>query len=167
MKIPAIVLIAFFITTAATFAQDAAKGDLKKAKSEEISQKICPVTGENADPEVSYAYNGKTYYFCCNGCVKKFKADPAKYIKASEAKKFDACTDHAAAAKIDDSKPVINTGKDMSAKIVNTTCPVMGEEVDKAVTTVSYKGNVYGFCCKACIKKFAANPDKYLKNKMN
>ena len=43
----------------------------------------CPVMGEThkkADM-IAYAYKGVTYYFCCAGCVTKFKADPEKYIK--------------------------------------------------------------------------------------
>ncbi len=43
----------------------------------------------------------------------------------------------------------------------NTICPVMGEEVDPDVKTVSYNGKEYGFCCKSCIKKFSKNPEKY------
>jgi Cu+-exporting ATPase len=43
----------------------------------------CPVSGEEfvvtaASPKVDY--QGKTYYFCCGGCDKKFQADPAKYL---------------------------------------------------------------------------------------
>ena len=41
---------------------------------------ICPVSKEDADPKVSYTYDGTTYAFCCNKCLKKFKADPEKYI---------------------------------------------------------------------------------------
>lgn len=44
---------------------------------------VCPVSGEEitvaADsPKVDY--EGKTYYFCCGGCAKKFQADPKKYL---------------------------------------------------------------------------------------
>lgn len=141
---------------------------------------ICPVTGENADPDVSYAYNGSTYYFCCNGCVATFKNNPEKYLASSANKHFDACGDHAGdhagdhsgmhakagsvstPAQTESDEAVINTGKDMSAQISNSVCPVMGKAVDKTVTTVSYKGKVYGFCCKSCIKKFAKDPEKYL-----
>lgn len=41
---------------------------------------VCPVSGEDVDPEVTYTYNGNTYALCCNKCLKKFKADPEKYI---------------------------------------------------------------------------------------
>jgi len=47
-------------------------------------QVTCPVTGETiakGDAAGSMEYKGKTYYFCCAGCIAKFKADPEKYIK--------------------------------------------------------------------------------------
>ena len=42
-----------------------------------------PVCGMNVDPAKPAAvltHEGKTYYFCCQGCAEKFKADPAKYL---------------------------------------------------------------------------------------
>jgi YHS domain-containing protein len=43
----------------------------------------CPVSGEEfvvtADSPKA-EHDGKTYYFCCSGCAKKFAADPAKYL---------------------------------------------------------------------------------------
>ena len=43
----------------------------------------CAVTGEvftvKADSE-KYEYEGKTYYFCCDGCLDDFKKDPAKFV---------------------------------------------------------------------------------------
>lgn len=41
-------------------------------------------------------------------------------------------------------------------------CPVMGEPVDKNISTV-YEGVRYYFCCNPCIKKFEKEPQKYLK----
>lgn len=40
-------------------------------------------------------------------------------------------------------------------------CPVMGEPVDKNVSTV-YEGVKYYFCCNPCVKKFEKEPAKYL-----
>lgn len=46
-----------------------------------IFNMVCPVSGESVDPdEDTYVYNGKNYGFCCSKCIKKFKADPEKYI---------------------------------------------------------------------------------------
>lgn len=39
-------------------------------------------------------------------------------------------------------------------------CPVMGEQVDFAVSYATNDGPVY-FCCKRCIKKYAAAPEKF------
>jgi Cu+-exporting ATPase len=46
----------------------------------------CPVSGEEFDVTASSPHaehNGKTYYFCCTGCEKKFKADPSKFLNKS------------------------------------------------------------------------------------
>ncbi|MCX5642855.1 MAG: cupredoxin domain-containing protein [Candidatus Omnitrophica bacterium] len=50
---------------------------------------ICPVTREQFKPTAqspSYKYKGKTYQFCCSGCVNPFKKNPEKYI--SQIKEF-------------------------------------------------------------------------------
>ncbi len=43
----------------------------------------CPVSGEEfvveaTSPKVEH--EGKTYFFCCSGCKKKFESDPAKFV---------------------------------------------------------------------------------------
>ena len=45
---------------------------------------------------------------------------------------------------------------------VNKFCAVEhADEIDPKVT-VEYKGKTIGFCCKDCIPKFQADPDKYM-----
>ena len=42
----------------------------------------CPVSGDEfvvAADSPQMEYGGKTYYFCCPGCINKFKADPQKF----------------------------------------------------------------------------------------
>jgi len=46
-----------------------------------------PVCGMSVDPNSARArveHSGKTYYFCCAGCAKKFEADPQKFLAAEE-----------------------------------------------------------------------------------
>lgn len=43
----------------------------------------------------------------------------------------------------------------------NTTCPIMGDPIDKNVFT-TYEGKKVYFCCEDCIPKFKKNPGKYL-----
>ncbi len=43
--------------------------------------KFCPVMLEDEiDPDVTVDYKGQTIAFCCSSCVKKFNADPEKYV---------------------------------------------------------------------------------------
>ncbi len=48
----------------------------------------CPVTGETfvvkADSD-KVEYEGKTYYFCCDGCADDFKKEPAKFVEKLKA----------------------------------------------------------------------------------
>jgi YHS domain-containing protein len=39
--------------------------------------------GEMGDPFV-FEYEGREIKFCCKGCLKDFKKEPAKYIKKIE-----------------------------------------------------------------------------------
>ena len=44
---------------------------------------VCPVSGEEftvAADSPKAELDGKTYYFCCPGCVKKFQAEPQKFL---------------------------------------------------------------------------------------
>ncbi|AQT69481.1 YHS domain protein [Anaerohalosphaera lusitana] len=40
-------------------------------------------------------------------------------------------------------------------------CPIMGNEIDKGIST-EYKGKTVYFCCPGCIDTFEENPEKYV-----
>jgi Cu+-exporting ATPase len=45
-----------------------------------------PVCGMNVNPATAkhiFEHGGKNYFFCCAGCVEKFKAAPTKYLSAT------------------------------------------------------------------------------------
>jgi YHS domain-containing protein len=49
-----------------------------------MADHIDPVCGMVVMPESAEGkadYNGKTYYFCSDKCMRQFQADPAKYAK--------------------------------------------------------------------------------------
>jgi YHS domain-containing protein len=48
------------------------------------------------------------------------------------------------------------------AEITQKFCPVNDEPIDRKIS-VTYKGRTVYFCCVACIAKFGADPEKYLK----
>jgi YHS domain-containing protein len=62
------------------FLKDAA-GNLKTMKNHgvKVAAAVCPVSGEEAEAELSYEHAGNTHYFCCKKCLGKFKKSPAKY----------------------------------------------------------------------------------------
>lgn len=73
-----------------TFKKDPAKY-LKKLDEAAIKQQkasyaltTCPVSGQKLDGKMGqpfdYLYKGRLVRFCCNGCVKDFNKDPAKYL---------------------------------------------------------------------------------------
>jgi Cu+-exporting ATPase len=41
---------------------------------------VCGMSVTIAGAQHSFAHDGATYYFCCNGCRSKFAADPQKYL---------------------------------------------------------------------------------------
>jgi len=45
--------------------------------------------------------------------------------------------------------------------VEQTTCPVMGGAVSKAIFT-EYKGKKVYFCCEPCKEKFEATPEQYV-----
>ena len=52
------------------------------ARAPALENANCPISGDPVNPEVTAVYQGKTYGFCCKGCVSKFKKNPEKYIAA-------------------------------------------------------------------------------------
>lgn len=58
----------------------------------------CAVSGKEimkSDATGSTEYKGKTYYFCCPDCEKKFKENPEKYTqKKADAKEIYTCPMH-------------------------------------------------------------------------
>lgn len=97
----------------------------------------CPVMDGKVSGKNHVVYNNVQYELCCKSCEKTFLKDPAKYL-----------------AKLPNDGKIVEAG--------NTTCPVMGGNVNTNVFTV-YNGQKIYFCCPGCDKTFNADPAKYLK----
>jgi len=136
------VLFVFVIAFAVAVPVLGADEEKKTEKKAEIpegfnAQTTCPVMGGKITSTSFLDYQGQRVYFCCPGCEGSFLKDPEKYFEQ--------------AAK---DKVIFEN--------VQTTCPVMGNPVDKKFFTY-YKGRGIYFCSESCIEKFNAEPDKYLK----
>jgi YHS domain-containing protein len=107
----------------------------------------CPVTGQKlgkmGEPFI-YNYKGREVRFCCQGCVKSFEKDSAKFLKQM---------DEAIVKAQKQSYPL-------------TTCVVSGDKLGGemgAPVDYVYKNQLVRFCCSGCVKKFQKDPAKYLK----
>ena len=64
--------------------------DAKTAKPKPYTLKKCMVSGEDLQETATmkpyvFTYEGREIKLCCEGCLKDFKKDTAKYIKKIEA----------------------------------------------------------------------------------
>lgn len=75
-------------TPAATAETTPAKVARKAApKPKPYPLETCLVTGDDLDEmdeRVSLVHRGQTFEFCCKPCVKKFRQNPDKYVRALE-----------------------------------------------------------------------------------
>ncbi len=53
------------------------------------------------------------------------------------------------------------SAKEVVSAIEQTTCPVMGGAINKAIFA-EYKGKKVYFCCSPCKEKFEVEPDMYI-----
>lgn len=133
-----------FCGVLAVYAADADKPAKEKAVGDPDTATTCPVSGEvlgkKGDPIV-LDYKGREVRLCCKGCVKAFEADPEKYIN-----------------KID--KEIIKEQKDLYPL---TTCVVSGEKLgeDGPAVDFVYNNRLFRLCCKGCVAKIKADPQKY------
>jgi Cu(I)/Ag(I) efflux system membrane fusion protein len=112
---------------------------------------IDPVCGMTVDEGKAKAagrlsqYQGQNFYFCNDGCKKRFDADPAKYLAKATSPSMTMAA------------PESKEAKDL----------VCGMKVDEAEAkaaklTSEHQGKTYFFCNETCKKQFDANPGKYL-----
>ncbi len=110
------------------------------AEKELKPQTKCPVMGGDINKEVFVDHEGQRIYFCCPGCIKKFKADPEEYLKKMEEQGI---------ALAETPNP-------------QTNCPVKEGKIDKEVF-FDHEGKRVYFCCSGCIVKFLDDPEGYIK----
>ena len=125
---------------------------------EKAINKVCPISKDALDGETFITYEGHTIGFCCGGCDSKFlawsQADRDAFVKASLAASQDTETDKAA------EKPEVMAVEPYTL----TTCPVSGEALGSMgdPIVVEHEGREVKLCCKGCVKKFNADPAKFV-----
>jgi Cu+-exporting ATPase len=69
---------------AALLAGPAALAQEKPA--EKVKDPVCGMSIDRSAAKGKSEYEGKVYYFCSDGCKKKFDADPKKYVQPPASK---------------------------------------------------------------------------------
>jgi xanthine dehydrogenase accessory factor len=72
------------VTASAASAGNAPESNVKAAAAASTAEAIDPVCHMTVDPETatySSEYQGRTFYFCCSGCKRKFDAEPGRYVQ--------------------------------------------------------------------------------------
>ena len=119
---------------------------------------VCPVMGNLVQPGGGSAiYDGEKVAFCCPGCVKKFNADPMRYMDLMRlnAPKYWYVSKKPAVVPMRKAKAAL--------KSANGRCPVMGRLVVAGGGTATYGKQTIAFCCPGCAPQFEKSPEKYLR----
>jgi Cu+-exporting ATPase len=89
-----------------------------------------------------HVHQGRTHYFCSAGCMRKFAADPDKYLHM----------------RVGEAKPPAPS----EAMAIDPVCRMTVDPQAVAHRHV-HQGRTHYFCSAGCMRKFAADPEKYLK----
>ncbi len=87
----------------------------------QVTDPVCGMKIDPATAKYKFDFEGKTWYFCSEGCLNKFKADPCKFCQL-EAKEKAEKTKTAVAGGKD-----MNKAKEMGKDMVGTK-PAMAKE---------------------------------------
>jgi YHS domain-containing protein len=93
MRLSSICFFALVLLLGSTRAEDKKPDGDTKPSPAPAPNKMCPVMqGETASEKYFVEYNGQKVYLCCKKCVRKFQADPEKYMKRLADMNKDAST---------------------------------------------------------------------------
>ncbi len=89
---------------------------------------VCGMSVDRGSARHSHSHDGATYYFCCEGCLKKFAAEPAKYADAPGARRSTRAGRRAPLADTGDPSHAAETAA-RAAAAATYTCPMHPEVI--------------------------------------
>jgi Cu+-exporting ATPase len=114
---------------------------------------VDPVCGMSVNTDTAkhkLAHGEKTFYFCCGGCLEKFRAEPEKFLNEQPRSSGLVMLGMAKAAPASS----VETVKD----------PVCGMDVEPATSKhqLEHLGKTFHFCSAHCLEKFRKDPGHFL-----
>ncbi len=116
---------------------------------------ICGMSVDPASAESRLEYQGKSYFFCCDGCRETFAADPDKAI-ANPAPTFDLPPPEPVPA------PTIAAPVAEEPKVVDPVCGMKVSPSRAKGGSHVHAGVTYYFCNPRCNERFRADPPSFL-----
>ncbi|MEN8281955.1 heavy metal translocating P-type ATPase [Acinetobacter gerneri] len=119
-------------------------------------------------------YQGQDYYFCCNGCLKKFEENPAQYLENNVQKSGCGCgsknkqpvADATHSENVVSQASCCGSQKNHQHAVETVTDPVCGMQVKTdSKYQIRYQEQNYYFCSEKCLNKFEADPTAFLQTK--
>jgi Cu+-exporting ATPase len=117
---------------------------------------VCGMSFEPERAAAKVVRAGTTYYFCSQGCARRFEVTPEKFAVArAQAEKSSVLSIHTSQLPAE-ALPI--------AQVLQTD-PVCGMAVrnPQSAPTFEYKGTKYFFCSPGCVARFQKEPEKFLR----
>jgi Cu+-exporting ATPase len=144
-------------------------GRAKEGLMASATDPICGMKVESETAEATASFEGKAYFFCCDGCRETFLEDPAKAL-ANPPPSFDdmfagmpeaVVVGPAAQAKPAEQAKAAEPAPEPEALHVDPVCK-MKVAPSKAKGRHEHAGETYYFCSTRCLDRFAKEPLKFL-----
>jgi len=120
---------------------------------------LCPVKMEPVTREAGRAeYRGEQIGFCSAECKAAFAIDPVRYMDRMRVNPAKFAYTSVGPTRDEMAKAAAAVGS------ANGLCPVMKRLVTPAGGSADYKGQKIAFCCPPCRAKFAADPERYMRD---
>jgi Cu+-exporting ATPase len=125
--------------------------------SEAATDPVCGMTVDPKSATAHAAFEGQTYYFCCEHCRDAFVREPQRYLRGKHGSanmRDHSIPGHSAHPSVGDQGP-------LEAAVTD---PVCGMSVTPAlaVASVERSGHTYYFCSTQCRDRFVQDPTYYL-----
>jgi Cu+-exporting ATPase len=112
---------------------------------------VCGMTVNPATAKHKFEHAGKTVYFCCDGCLEKFRAEPEKFLMQRPPAPSAGFV-------------VLRMPKAAVASAPSVKDPVCGMDGDPATAKhkLEYSGETFYFCSAHCLETFLKDPEHFL-----
>jgi P-type Cu+ transporter len=128
---------------------------------------VCGMEVEAERAAAKVEREGRTFYFCCAGCAKKFESEPEKYLAKElgvAAAKAQTTPSSSMTLPVMPGAKISGMSSPMTSGAAKEKDPVCGMMVDpqRAAAKREYGGKTYYFCSARCGERFEKEPEKFL-----